>query len=61
MGLTLLTNLLLKIQIAEDIMSRDRLSDLEIRRIIRYRFSEIEKGKVLEMFAHRKVQKVNIL
>lgn len=42
-------------------MSHDRLSDLGILSIERDRFSEIDKHKVLEMFAQRKARKVTIL
>lgn len=42
-------------------MSNDRLSDLGILSIERDRFSEIDKRKVLEMFAQRKARKVKIV
>jgi len=42
-------------------MSHDRLYDLGILSIERYRFSEIDKRQVLEMFAQRKARKVNIV
>ena len=43
-------------------MSHDRLSELGILLSIeRYRFSEIDKRKVLELFAQRKARKVSIL
>jgi len=42
-------------------MSHARLSDLGILRIERNRFSEIDKRKVLEMFAQRKACKFKIL
>ena len=55
----------LKAQAAEDIfassyMSHDRLSDLGILSIERDRFSEVDKRKVLEMFAQRKARRVRI-
>ena len=42
-------------------MSHDRLSDLGILSIERDRFSEVDKRKVLEMFAKRKAHRVRIL
>lgn len=42
-------------------MSHDRLSDLGILSIERDRFSEVDKRKVLEMFAQRKARRVRIL
>jgi len=42
-------------------MSHARLSDLGILSIELDRFSEIDKRKVLEMFAQRKARKVKIL
>ena len=42
-------------------MSHDRLSDLGILSIERDRFSEVDKQKVLEMFAQRKARRVRIL
>jgi len=39
-------------------MSHARLSDLEILSIERDRFSEIDKRKVLKMFAQRKPRKI---
>ena len=42
-------------------MSHARLSDLGILSIEHNRFSEIDKRKVLEKCAQRKVRKVNIL
>ena len=42
-------------------MSHDRLSDLGILSIKRDRFSEVDKRKVLEMFAQRKARRVRIL
>ena len=58
--------ILLKAQAPEDIcehaaMSHDRLSDLGILSIERDRFSEVDKRKVLEMFAQRKARGVRIL
>jgi len=42
-------------------MFHDRLSDLGILSIERDRFSEVDKRKVLEMFAQRKARRVRIL
>jgi len=42
-------------------MSHDRLSDFGILSIERDRFSEVDKRKVLEMFAQRKMRRVKIL
>ena len=42
-------------------MSHDRLSDLGILSIERDSFSEVDKRKVLEMFAHRKARTVRLL
>jgi len=41
--------------------SHDRLSDLGILSIERDRFSEVDRRKILEMFAQRKAHKVRIL
>jgi len=51
---------LLKIYLRAAI-SHDRPSDLRILSIEGYRFSEIDKRKVLEIFAQRKARKFNIL
>ena len=42
-------------------MSHDRLSDLGILSIERDSFSEVDKRKVLEMFAHKKARRVRLL
>jgi len=39
----------------------DRLSDLRILSIEPHKFSEIDKRKVLAMFAQRKMRKVNTM
>ena len=57
---------LLKAQAAEDIceelcLTNDRLSDLGILSFERDRFSEVDKHKILEMFAQRKARKVKII
>ena len=51
---------LLKTYLRAD-MSHDRLSDLGVLSIERDRFSEVDKRKVLEMFAQRKASRVRIL
>jgi len=42
-------------------MSHDRLYDLGILSVERDRYSEVDKRKVLEMFAQRKARRVRIL